>query len=36
MGRELLDAVFESWLTKNETYFNNIVKEFKDTEGRIL
>ena len=36
MGQEMLDALFESWQTKNEAYFNNIVKEFKDTEGGIF
>ena len=29
----MLDALFESWQTKNEAYFNSIVEEFKDTEG---
>ena len=33
MSRELLDALFESWQTKNEAYFTNIAKEFKESEG---
>ena len=35
MSRELLDALFESWLKKNVSYFTNIVAEFKDTEGKV-
>merc|ERR1712179_854976 len=34
MGGEMLDALFKSWRTKNEAYFNSIVDEFKDTEGK--
>ena len=33
MSREMLDALFESWQTKNEAYFTNIAKEFKESEG---
>ena len=36
MGGEMLDALFKSWRTKNEAYFNSIVEEFKDTEGGIF
>ena len=32
----MLDALFESWQTKNEAYFDSIVKEFEDTEGEIF
>ena len=35
MSRELLDALFESWLNKNVSYFTNIVAEFKGTEGKV-
>ena len=33
MGKGVLDALFETWQTKNEAYFISIVEEFKDTEG---
>ena len=35
MTRELLDALFESWLNKNVSYFTDIVAEFKDTDGKV-
>ena len=35
MTRDLLGALFESWLNKNVSYFTNIVAEFKGTEGKV-
>ena len=36
MAGEMLGAIFECWQTKNKSYFNSIVKDFRETEGGIF